>query len=307
MLSPPIILHVGAELCRQPISADVVMLMMTNDRPLTLPTADDVSGWKSRVIEIDAMIVALNGQRDALRRMVDAAEQFAEAARNFEFPFGDSAAPIPPSNRSPVLMNSEARSDISFKSAVLDAVQQNVDGVSIAQLRREIEAGPLGDRFRVSDKGFYHATSRLKKAHDVTEYRGFLFTPENLSAFKERVALGTAADKVAGVANRRGSAMTDRIVEIVASSPGIMSKDLVEKIVAEGFTLSPNSALNTIARLRKIDFLREGDDTRQLMLGTSAPISPDHENGEAEASPDDEGGATPSFLTKMQSVSDALG
>jgi hypothetical protein len=66
--------------------------------------------------------------------------------------------------------------------------------VPYSELKQEIMKTPLGPKLEQSDKGFYHAISRLDKHKVIKAYRGHTFSPEAFGRFQADLAAGKVRD-----------------------------------------------------------------------------------------------------------------
>lgn len=256
--------------------------MDKNDsRPLL--TVADVAAWERRIAIIGSQIEELESERRDLLNLVKMANHLTKRVSRepaLRLPIASLAEPKFPSAFSNAVPDEPfIAEDSSFPDAVLAIVSRRPSGVTMAQLKSELEASPLGSRLRQSDKGFYHATSRLRaeeRGAPIVEYRGYLFTRDNLSTFQERVKAGVERDKPETASGRRGSPMIDAILTIVAANPGIIGKDIVDQLRKRGLLTNENSAFNAILRMRnREELIGGGPGDRGIHLGPNAPSLPE--------------------------------
>lgn len=236
-----------------------------------LVTEGQVFGWRVRVREINEEIKTLSAERDKLVRLIDMAQMLASEAKLLNEATGQAS-------HRPKFINDELeglRATDTFPTAVFAIVKRADDGIVYPDLRDAIIRSPLASRFRESEKGFYHAIARLKKNEKIIDYNGYLFTPENLVVFKRKVAAGLKQDKVQE--KYRGSPMISLILELVAEHPGLIAKEVIQRLrrtnaeMAERLTDNENSAYNAIARLKKRgQLVGRGKDERELHIGPKA-------------------------------------
>lgn len=232
-----------------------------------------IYGWRNRVDNIDEEIRTLIAEKDKLTRLIGMAEQLSSEA--------SMLAAVNSDTSSPKFMNealAQLEEKAAFPTAVMAIVERSPDGASYDDLKQAILRSPLADRFKKSDKGFYHAIRRLKIAEAIDDYRGYLFTPENLKAFLKKVAAGLKNDKVGNAqAAGRATKMTGMILEIVAKNPGMIAKEVIEELCARDSELAERlegndgSAYNAISRFKKRGEIEGyGHLDRQLRLGPNA-------------------------------------
>lgn len=232
-----------------------------------------IYGWLNRVDVIDEEIRTLTAEKEKLARLIEMAEQLSAEA--------SMLAAINSDMSSPKFIN-EALAQLeekdAFPKAVMAIIERSPDGASYDDLKQGVLRSPLAGRFRKSDKGFYHAIRRLKIAGAVEDYRGFLFTPENLKAFLKKVEAGLKNDKTGSShAAGRATKMTAMILEIVAQNPGMIAKEVIDAIcardseIAERLEGNDGSAYNAIARFKKRGEIEGyGHLGKQLRLGPNA-------------------------------------
>lgn len=242
----------------------------------TLSSASLVSdaqlySWRQRVREIGEELKTLSAEREKLERLIAMAEQLMAEARLLE-------AASESSSQHPKLLNRAfdgLQASDNFPTAVTLIVERAEDGITYDELREAILLSPLGARFRKSDKGFYHAIRRGKDKGALIEHRGFLFSEANLKAFHARVAAGLKQDKIRP--NSFGSPMTDLVLEIIAKNPGVVAKDVVERLRVAGLergiaVKNEGSVFNGIKRLKDRQQVEGfGHLEKQLRLGPNAP------------------------------------
>ena len=241
--------------------------------PSSIVNESQIYGWRNRVENIDEEIRTLIAEKDKLTRLIEMAEQLSSEASMLAAINGDSSSPKFINEALAQLEEKDA-----FPKAVMAIVERSPDGASYDDLKQGILRSPLASRFQKSDKGFYHAIRRLKIAEAIEDYRGYLFTPDNLKAFLKKVEAGLKEDK-AGNAHAIGRAtkMTSMILEIVAQSPGLIAKEVIEELcardneIAERLEGNDGSAYNAIARFKKRGEIEGfGHLDKQLRLGPNA-------------------------------------
>jgi len=230
-------------------------------------------GWQHRVRQIDEEMRTLSAEREKLTRLIDMAEILAGEAQRLAAARGDDSS-------SGKFINealSELEEKDAFPKAVMAVVERSFDGATYDDIREAILLSPLAKRFRKSDKGFYHALRRLKNADVLVDYRGYVFTPDNLKAFLRKVEAGLKDDKDASRSASRATKMTAMILEIVAQRPGLIAKEVIEELcerdgeIAARLQDNDGSAYNAIARFKKRGEIEGfGHLERQLRIGPNA-------------------------------------
>lgn len=130
------------------------------------------------------------------------------------------------------------------------------ESLTSAELRRAVEAGPLGDALKVSDKGYYHAVRRLALRGSIAKSHGRIFTINGLKRYKSDVASGRQSVEFGPpTVNARQSPMADAIVAFVGKSKhGVFAGHVVDHLLTdERFAGSVgrnrSAAYNVLARL----------------------------------------------------------
>lgn len=248
---------------------------MSNGSPFNqIVNESQFFGWQHRVREIDEEMKTLAAERDKLTSLISMAETLSTEAGRLAAARGDQSS-------SGKFINealSELEEKDAFPKAVMAIVERSADGATYDDIREAILLSPLAKRFRKSDKGFYHALRRLKAADALVDYKGHVFTPENLKSFLRKVEAGLKSDKNASrQGGSRATKMTAMILEIVAKTPGLVAKEVIKELcerdskIAEQLEGNDGSAYNAIARFKKrgeIDGF--GHLERQLRIGPNA-------------------------------------
>lgn len=128
-------------------------------------------------------------------------------------------------------------------------------GLSGGDLRElALKDEEYGPKFLASEKGFYHAISRLQHDKVIVKHLGRLYSPDTLVDHLARVERGEIQDLPAPTA--RSSPMSEAIMDMIAARPGITSGEIIGLLKMDpNFqdALSPNStiAYNIVSRLTK--------------------------------------------------------
>jgi hypothetical protein len=230
-------------------------------------------GWQYRVRQIDEEMRTLAAEREKLTELIGMAEILAGEALRLAAARGDDS----PSAKFINEALSELEEKDAFPKAVMAVVERSLDGATYDDIREAILLSPLAKRFRKSDKGFYHALRRLKNAEALVDYRGYVFTPENLKAFLRKVEAGLKPDKDPSRSMSRATKMTAMILEIVAQKPGLIAKEVIKELcqrdgeIAARLEGNDGSAYNAIARFKKRREIEGyGHLERQLRIGPNA-------------------------------------
>ena len=135
--------------------------------------------------------------------------------------------------------------------------------ITRAHLRERLLDEAVGERLRKSDKGFYHATSRLAQSGEVVRHNGWLFSREAFNEFKSKLNAGEVVDEPAPSSTR--SPVADEVRRFIAENRGVQSKDIIAHLSTkpefnEAIARNSTSAYNVISRLvtRKEILKRDG-------------------------------------------------
>lgn len=129
--------------------------------------------------------------------------------------------------------------------------------ISTVDLKAEVLKGSLAERFKESDKGYYHSIARLLKKGELIKHNSWLFQPDSYELFKNETQLVGKDDfTLVRTLAPRVSPMAEAIREIVEKSGdlGIPPGRILEKLKSrEEFAAqvekNNSSAYNVIARM----------------------------------------------------------
>jgi hypothetical protein len=138
------------------------------------------------------------------------------------------------------------------------AVEEAPEGWrSLREVRKVIAGGELKDRLRKSDKGYYHALSRLVERKVLARHKGWLVMPYRYDAFIRAVEKGEVKPDgpiMRGGESRTGSLMGDEIyarIELLGpqSSAEIIAHLRQSREFATTVARNSSSAYNVMSRL----------------------------------------------------------
>lgn len=249
--------------------------------------AGTVERWNLELREVVAEIEALVARRDRVQERLEHARKLLDLvkqdARAVTAP--PKAAPTP---KTMALLNANPQLPLTAvelptpqgeKESWVGMVRRWVNeaplGLTFPELRDKIEKdADASSRFRASEKGYYNALSRLAQRGEIIRENGRVFSPAAHAAFKREVEAGRVDGTPPPPANTY-SPMGEAILDIVASRPGILGKDILHELRTDSefnATLTPHNsgAYNIIARLvRRKQLIRRDDG--QCFLGPKAP------------------------------------
>jgi hypothetical protein len=243
--------------------------------------ADAVQRWTAELSEIDASLAAAQQRRERV------AERLEHARRLLQLVKEDARASVPHPVVSWVPENAqlplpeiaqpahEIQTSWSWVKAVRNWIYGAPLGISHAELRDLIEKSPeFAARFHQSEKGYYHAVSRLIERDEIVRYNRRLFSTHAYDAFQREVAEGRLEDEppISGAYSPMGEA----ILDLVYRNPGILGRDIIQALRTDAefnATLTPHNsgAYNIIARLvRRKQILRSDDG--KCFPGPAIPV-----------------------------------
>lgn len=245
--------------------------MSRSDSSYSIVNEAQLYGWRDRVREIESEMKVLAAERQKLQGLIDMADRLASEAQLLS---SATRGESHPGFINETLRELEAKD--AFPKAIMAIVERREDGATYDDIRQAILLSPLADRFRKSDKGFYHALRRFKQSGDLVEYHGSVFTPKNLASFLRLVEAGLKEDKIT-LHSSRATKMMDLILDTVARKPGLVAKEVIGQVrsrdgeLNEKLSNNDGTAYNAIARFKKAGILEGfGHLDRQLRLGPNA-------------------------------------
>lgn len=235
---------------------------------LASATASQVARWDQRLGEIEAQQNGLQTERANILEKKQAALKLLELV---DSPIDAKPTVIEPAAPPDGAQRKRARdpvAGITAKSSWISAVNLHVYaaplGLTMAELRDEIENGPLAKKFRASSKGYYHALTRLAQRQELVRHNGRVFSPNAYKEYQRKVRAGELADETPPHHNAY-SPMGEAILDIVAANPGIAGKQIIQELRTDpefNATLTPHQtgAFNIIARLVRRKQIARFDD-----------------------------------------------
>lgn len=240
------------------------------DRPSNHPhgvllTSADLECWEAEARELDTKAQVFLARRDKLRQRIEVARGLASLLDD------DDVKPsidAPASGPLPEVKGAEEAEVFTlagtvpptrgiWKRVLREWIYTSPTGLSGTDIRSRVLADPdLGPKFKISDKGFYHALTRMQASGDAIKHLGRYYSPRSLEDHKRRVAAGEISEQVAPENGSYYSPMGEAIMDIVSKTPGISGADVVRCLRHDAefnAALTPHStgAFNVIARLAK--------------------------------------------------------
>lgn len=150
----------------------------------------------------------------------------------------------------------------SWREALKGWIYASEVPLSPADLREIIAKSPKAAEFNKSDKGFYHALTRLQKSGDIIRHAGRYYSPKVFSEMADQAPPEVVSYAAPNVIIH--SPMGEAILDIVSANPGITSAKIIETLKGDlefRATLTPHTtgAYNVMSRLAKRgQIVREG-------------------------------------------------
>jgi hypothetical protein len=224
-----------------------------------------IKAWKREDAALEKRIEKISARRVSIRELIkhaqtlDALEEEAtpSVARKRR---GNKRRKRPAEAVAPAKVHDDRRRGRKGRWAtfISDIVKKSGTGmVPYAQVKQEAKAIPsLGAALERSDKGFYHAISKLNKAGTLTAYKGHLFTNAAFAQFQNDLKAGRTNDiKVSNSAHH--SPMGDAVEAMMRTRPnGAKSGHIIWELrktpeFAETIEKNKTHPYNVLARLVK--------------------------------------------------------
>jgi len=235
---------------------------------------DDVEAWRVEVGKLEAQIGDLRARQERLKAQVAAAEalfailmpdQPPKRTQGFETALAENAQAqgrlmlaLKPADPRAFANSPPARRNygrLTFVEAVEQALKEAAQGrLSTHELREIIEQTELGPKLTESDKGFYHAISRLAARGELVKHNGWLFVPDRYKSYMSEVELGLRSDEAAPTHSTRRSPLADAIKRALAEAGEMTSSEVIDYLIAipefeESLTQNKTGAYNVLSRL----------------------------------------------------------
>lgn len=222
-----------------------------------LLTTADLRQFEDDVVRLESEIERLMREREMAQKILEAAKLLAARAPILSEPQDQQPTPpAAPATTPPAKVTRRRRASAgpTWNSVILKAVKASELGLTYAEVRKAVDASPLGPRLRTSSKGYHNAIGRLAREGSLVRQHGRLFTPSAFKKFESAVEEGVASIVVPQPFAH--SPMGEAILRIVQRRPGIAGRDIIEELRKDAefnATLTPHhtGAYNIIARLVK--------------------------------------------------------
>ncbi|HEY5065371.1 MAG TPA: hypothetical protein VIJ04_11205 [Xanthobacteraceae bacterium] len=194
--------------------------------------------WEREHAALGRQARKIESRQDDIKALIDAAKAVIQRDRVQErAPYGrrrkslvrrparvaaPKAAPaaeaITATAEAPRKIDRRRQSKSEWKTIIREVALTSDHPVPYAEARDEIMKTHLAEKLQKSEKGFYHAISKLSKAGEIVAYKGHLFSPELFTKFTTDLAAGLVRDlKFPNVAHR--SPMGDAVKTMMQSRP----------------------------------------------------------------------------------------
>lgn len=242
-----------------------------------LLTGDQLERWEAEARHHEARADALEADARGYRERADKLRTAVQMARNLAALLEDSqsptdvaveglSSPAPTAHLSSPLLPSGTYSGYlsppplrkgTWPEVLRDWIYSRADGLSSIELKRLIHNSPeWSAKYKESNKGYYHAISRLAERGIIVKHRDRYFAPKLLHDYVARVRRGEAPDiQPARPASSR-SPMGEAVLDIVHANPGILGKEIVARLRSDSefnasLSTRDSGAYNVIARLER--------------------------------------------------------
>lgn len=260
-----------------------------------LLTFDDIAGWRDRLVAIAAEERKLAEEKANIHSKLRAVEVIFGRVPDVTATQTQRPTPEVVPNQ-PVVVTKKrstrsSRGRPSFPSEIERIFESHKGPLTFEQVKEAIEKGPLGDEFRESTKGFYHAISRLQQRGALAKHRGWLFKKSDFVEFQKQVAAGITRElDDISFGPERPSPMGEAIKKFVASRPeGVTSPEVIAFLktddrFAKSLIKNSSGGYNVIARLQQRGEIRK-EGKLLYPLKENEPPEGGSEAGEVDASP----------------------
>jgi hypothetical protein len=205
---------------------------MTFRKKLVLAT--QVKLWERTYAELGRDIDKIQERRDAIKAMIDGAKALPrdDDGRTERAPVRKrrrtsrprtvtkTHVDVRPQKQAATAQASKSKRPerSEWKRTIRELTLASTAPLPYGELRQKINATPLAERLAQSEKGFYHAISKLSKAGDIVAYKGHVFAPALFEKFQQDLRSGRVLDlKIPNAAHN--SPMGDAIKEMMCKRP----------------------------------------------------------------------------------------
>jgi hypothetical protein len=280
-------------------------------KPRGLVAASQIKQWEREYSALGKQAQKLEQEREVIKRMIDAARSLSPRdggdspkvrrkrrglvkRRTPAAPvFKSSTTVTPPPGVTP--KRRAFRPERSeWKVIIREITLTSNHPVPYSEAREEILKSHLAEKLKQSDKGFYNAISKLRKAGEIVAHRGHLFSPAAFSKFKADLDAGLIRDiKIANVAHR--SPMGEAVDQMMRSRPnGAESGHIIWELrknpeFAAAIEKNKTHPYNVLSRMVRLgELIKKGKRYYSAHLKSEAPSANRSEGASknpSEASP----------------------
>ena len=252
------------------------------NRPLL--TFEDVAEWQERLREIERVEADLRNEKSQIAKKLEAVKLL----------IGDFDEGLPPESQDVAASKPSAPRSRGGKPTWPSEIERIMEAerkpMTYDMLRAELDRGPLKGEYAKSEKGFYHAISRLQHRGYVSKHKGWLFRSDDLEAHLRAVKEGKANDVREASSQRNRSPMGEEVKEFLQiHRQGVESKEVISHLIKDprfSETLNKNATgvYNVISRLVKRGEIRKEEKLLYPLKENEPPLG-GSETGEGDASP----------------------
>lgn len=261
--------------------------------------ADVLARLQSQLADLDRESARLAAERTKIVAKIDIAQQFLAIASEAEagepaLPEAQDFKPDLVTDRSDPEVEGDEEDDASDPASLVSSpdkmtwveavtrwVSSEPHGITHAELRDLMMQSEFGERFKVSEKGYYNALSRLQRRGTIKKYRGRLYSEGTLAAYLKDVEAGRIEllpDPVVGAYSPMGEAILDIVHR--ERLRGVTGVEIIRELKTDpefGAALTPHhtGAFNIIARLQRRKQIIRNSDSECFPGPQMAPRSPD--------------------------------
>jgi hypothetical protein len=163
----------------------------------------------------------------------------------------------------------------TWTSVLLSIVGEYPEGVTYSDLRERIQATPLGEKLKETDKSFYGGLGKLEAAGALKRHGGRAYSAAAFARIQELIASGKRDELPPAKSGGHRSPIGDAIVEFLKDKPaGAKSAVIVAHLKSldapfvQSVHRNDTVAYNVLARLTRYGTLRKNDDEKIYWLSS---------------------------------------
>ena len=280
--------------------------MTSSEQPLLpLISTAELQRWRVERDRLESVIAKLHGQKEAIDRLIAAAEKLVDtteagalhhpiAAAKTEFPKPKLGVRSSGGRKKPRLL--------SWTGTILSILDRYDRGASYDQLKEEIGKTRLAGRLAQSDKGFYGGVAKVADRNELVKHKGWLFSRGNFDRLQRAIRDGREDDVEELVTPARGSPMGNEVLRVVRSAHprGVPTSEVIERLREHpdfGASVRKNATAgyNVLARMvKRGELLKDENKILRLPQDENEPRA--REGGGSDTEGDATAESSPSLL-----------